>query len=103
MEDDKSLSDYGLTSTVAKAQQPAEVALADGKDGDADDNQHYEAYGDDDDNDNNQHYEAYGDDGDSTNDIKDDFSRLVWHFVGRTALRDGRNLRKRHTGENETI
>ena len=25
MEDDKSLSDYGLTSTVAKAQQPAEV------------------------------------------------------------------------------
>ena len=33
MEDDKSLSDYGLTSTVAKAQQPAEVALADGKDG----------------------------------------------------------------------
>ena len=38
MEDDKSLSDYGLTSTVAKAQQPAEVALADGKDGDADDN-----------------------------------------------------------------
>ena len=32
MEDDKSLSDYGLTSTVAKAQQPAEVALADGKD-----------------------------------------------------------------------
>ena len=38
MEDDKSLSDYGLTSTVAKAQQPAEVALAYGKDGDADDN-----------------------------------------------------------------
>jgi transcription elongation factor B subunit 2 len=28
MEDDKSLSDYGLTSTVAKAQQPAEVGLA---------------------------------------------------------------------------
>ena len=26
MEDDKSLSDYGLTSTVAKAQQPAEVS-----------------------------------------------------------------------------
>jgi len=28
MEDDKSLSDYGLTSAVAKAQQPAEVGLA---------------------------------------------------------------------------
>jgi len=28
MEDDKSLSDYGLSSTVAKAQQPAEVGLA---------------------------------------------------------------------------
>ena len=27
MEDDKSLSDYGLTSTVAKAQQPAEVIM----------------------------------------------------------------------------
>ena len=27
MEDDKSLSDYGLTSTVAKAQQPAEVRM----------------------------------------------------------------------------
>jgi len=28
MEDDKSLSDYGLSSAVAKAQQPAEVGLA---------------------------------------------------------------------------
>ena len=28
MEDDKSLSDYGLTSSTAKAQQPAEVGLA---------------------------------------------------------------------------
>jgi len=28
MEEDKSLSDYGLTATIAKAQQPAEVGLA---------------------------------------------------------------------------
>jgi len=28
MEDDKSLCDYGLTSAVAKAQQPAEIGLA---------------------------------------------------------------------------
>jgi hypothetical protein len=28
MEDEKSLCDYGLTSSVAKAQQPAEVGLA---------------------------------------------------------------------------
>lgn len=28
MEDDKSLCDYGLTSSAAKAQQPAEVGLA---------------------------------------------------------------------------
>ena len=28
MDDDKSLHDYGLTSAVAKAQQPAEVGLA---------------------------------------------------------------------------
>ena len=28
MDDDKSLSDYGLTGAVAKAQQPAEVGLA---------------------------------------------------------------------------
>ncbi len=28
MDDDKSLCDYGLTSSVAKAQQPAEVGLA---------------------------------------------------------------------------
>ena len=28
MDDDKSLNDYGLTSAVAKAQQPAEVGLA---------------------------------------------------------------------------
>jgi len=28
MDDDKSLFDYGLTSAVAKAQQPAEVGLA---------------------------------------------------------------------------
>jgi len=28
MEDDKNLSDYGLNSEVAKAQQPAEVGLA---------------------------------------------------------------------------
>jgi len=28
MEEDKSLSDYGLTSATAKAQQPAEVGLA---------------------------------------------------------------------------
>jgi len=28
MDEDKSLSDYGLTATIAKAQQPAEVGLA---------------------------------------------------------------------------
>ena len=28
MEEDKSLSDYGLTATIAKAQQPAEVGPA---------------------------------------------------------------------------
>ncbi len=28
MEDDKCLSDYGLTSSLAKAQSPAEVGLA---------------------------------------------------------------------------
>ena len=28
MDDDKSLSDYGMTSTVAKAQTPSEVGLA---------------------------------------------------------------------------
>jgi len=28
MDDDKSLSDYGLTAAVAKAQQPAEVGLS---------------------------------------------------------------------------
>ena len=28
MEDDKTLADYGLTSTMAKAQSPAEVGLA---------------------------------------------------------------------------
>ena len=28
MDDDKTLSDYGLTATVAKAQAPAEVGLS---------------------------------------------------------------------------
>jgi len=36
MEDDKNLSDYGLTSTVAKAQAPAEVGLSFKQDGTGD-------------------------------------------------------------------